>query len=113
MRVKPSLRNKNNQLRFSTNKKSKKKKDNSKKNRSAMRRKAHIKYLQERLQCELDLQRNKQRATPKAIKRRLSKIKNNERKHNLFFQQTKSDQKEYYAQDHAKLIAQMMTQIKQ
>ena len=112
VKMRPTVRNGNERLKFSAYMKSKKKKSNSKKNRSAMRRKERISYLKSALQAELNLQRKSRRATPLAVKRRMTNIKNVEQLHNLMFQQTESDQKEFYARDHARLIARVMTQIR-
>ena len=110
--MRPSIRNGSNKFKFSTYHNKRKKKPNSQKNRSAQRRKDRIKFLREQLKKEL----NRQHLERKRQMKPRGKLGNNvhlvERRHNLAFQQLNPDRKDYYAHDHARLIARVMQQIK-
>ena len=76
-----------------------------------MRRKQRIMKLRKLLREEVRLMRKhrkKRTRKPKKMSR-----KKMERMHNLLYQRAGDDRTDYYAQDHAKLIALFMTQIKE
>jgi hypothetical protein len=106
VKMRPTVRNGQDRLKFSAYHNKPKKKQNLKKNRSAMRRKERINKLRVLLQQAL----KEERAARRPIKQRLTKNqkRENEIKHNLFLQQTSDEHKNYYARDHARMIARVI-----
>ena len=74
------------------------------------RRKNRIKNLRRRLRKEVQLQQNERRAYHEYNKPWQQKV--NETNHNLVFQQFNNNKKEFYARDHAQLIARVIQQIR-
>ena len=110
-KMRPSDRHGRDRLRLQTYHNKKRKKPNSKKNRSAMRRKERIKQLKKRLRLETNLlQRSRQALSPS--KKRLSK-QFMERKQNLVFQQVDSSHKKCYMREDARLLANLIGEIRE
>src|SRR5210317_1889419 len=115
-KMRPSVRYGREKPKFSAYHNVKKKKDNSKKNRSAMRRKKRIQQLRMQLFQKIDKQ-SKGRKQYESLydlenKKQEMKQKDLEIRHNLVFQQTGEGRKTEYSEERARLIAQMMQQIK-